>query len=304
MGPASSSAKVVNDVIFYFVGICVFLLSLITFLMVYFVTRYRKNRHPRAEQIEGNIWLELTWTVAPTLLVLAMFYYGWTGFDFLKKIPKGSMVVKVTARQWSWLFEYPNGVKDTELRVPVAKPIELQLSSVDVIHGFYVPAFRIKQDAVPGMKTHLWFEPTETGTFDILCSQYCGLQHAHMLSQVIVLSKEEFEKWYEGKQLEMASVKGPALGLQLYKEKGCIACHSLDGAIRVGPSFKGLYGKGVKVITGGKEHTLVADDAYLQRSVMDPNVDVVEGFLPNLMPKPDLAPQQMDELIAFIKSVK
>jgi cytochrome c oxidase subunit II len=304
MGPTSLSARVVNDVIFYFVLVCIFLLGLITFLMVYFVIRYRKGRSPRAEQIEGNVWLELAWTVAPTLLVLAMFYYGWTGFEFLKKVPPGSMIIKVTARQWSWLFEYPNGVKDTELRVPVSRPIELQLTSVDVLHGFYVPAFRIKQDAVPGVKTYLWFEAAETGIFDVLCSQYCGLEHAHMMSKVIALPERDFKNWYEGKQLEITSAKGPPLGPELYKEKGCIACHSLDGTIRVGPSFKGLYGKSVQVITDGKERTVVADDAYIRRSVMDPNADVAKGFLPNLMPKLDLTPQQIDALITFIQSVK
>jgi cytochrome c oxidase subunit II len=222
----------------------------------------------------------------------------------LKKVPPGSMIIKVTARQWSWLFEYPNGVKDTELRVPVSRPIELQLTSVDVLHGFYVPAFRIKQDAVPGVKTYLWFEAAETGTFDVLCSQYCGLEHAHMMSKVIALSEGDFKNWYEGKQLEITSAKGPALGPELYKEKGCIACHSLDGTIRVGPSFKGLYGKSVQVITDGRERTVVADDAYIRRSVMDPNADVAKGFLPNLMPKLDLTPQQMDALITFIQSVK
>ena len=300
---ASSSAKVVNDVIFYLVGICIFLLSLITFLMVYFVIRYRKQKNPHPSQIEGNLWLELTWTVAPTFLVLAMFYYGWTGFEFLKKTPQGAMEINVTARQWSWLFEYPNGVKDTELTVPVGNPVRLSLTSSDVIHGLYVPAFRIKQDAVPGMKTYLWFQAAETGIFDLLCSQYCGLQHAHMLSKVIVLSQKDFDQWYEKKQIEMVSLtKGPSLGLELYKEKGCIACHSLDGTIRVGPSFKDLYGNNVKVLTGDKEHTVLADDAYIRKSIVDPNADIAAGFRPNLMPKLDLTPDQISALIEFIKS--
>ena len=213
------------------------------------------------------------------------------------------MEINVTARQWSWLFEYPNGVKDTELTVPVGNPVRLSLTSSDVIHGLYVPAFRIKQDVVPGMKTYLWFQPTETGIFDLLCSQYCGLQHAHMLSKVIVLSQKDFDKWYERKQIEMVSLaKGPSLGLELYKEKGCIACHSLDGTIRVGPSFKDLYGNSVKVLTGDKEHTVLGDDAYIRRSIIDPNADVTAGFRPNLMPKLDLTPDEISALIEFIES--
>ena len=174
-GATGISGKVVDNVFLYILVICVFLLGLITFLMVYFVIRYRQEKHPHPADIEGSTWLEIIWTVIPTLLVLTMFYYGLTGFEFLKKVPPGAMMVKVIARQWSWLFEYENGIKDTELRVPVGKPVKLVLTSQDVIHGFYAPAFRIKQDAVPGMETYLWFQPTETGTFDVICSQYCGL---------------------------------------------------------------------------------------------------------------------------------
>ena len=146
-GSTGLSGRVVDNVFLYILIICVFLLGLITFLMVYFVIRYRREKHPKPADIEGSTWLEITWTVIPTLIVLTMFYYGLTGFEFLKKVPPGAMVVKVIARQWSWLFQYENGIQDTELRVPVGKPVKLLLTSQDVIHGFYAPAFRIKQDA-------------------------------------------------------------------------------------------------------------------------------------------------------------
>src|SRR4030043_130900 len=181
------SGEVVDQVFFYILAITIFLLGLITFLMVYFVIRYRKERNPQPSDIHENAWLEIIWTVVPTLLVLTMFYYGLTGFNFLKKVPVDAMKVKGIARQWSWLFEYENGIKSTELKVPVGKPVKLLLTSQDVIHGFYAPAFRIKQDAVPGMETYLWFQPTETGVFDVMCSQYCGLEHAHMFSKIIVI---------------------------------------------------------------------------------------------------------------------
>jgi cytochrome c oxidase subunit 2 len=149
--PTGLSGTIVDNVFYFILAICVFLLALITFLMVYFIFRYRKEKNPHPKNIEGNVWLEVTWTIAPTLLVLAMFYYGLTGFEFLRKVPQGAMVVNVIARQWSWLFQYENGIQETELRVPVGKPVKLLITSKDVIHSFYVPALRIKQDAVPGM---------------------------------------------------------------------------------------------------------------------------------------------------------
>jgi cytochrome c oxidase subunit 2 len=296
------SGEVVNNVFLFILVICVSLFALITFLMVYFVIRYRREKHPRPADIEGSTWLEITWTVIPTLIVLTMFYYGLTGFQFLKKVPEGAMVVKVIARQWSWLFEYENGAKDTELRVPVGKPVKLLLTSQDVIHGFYAPAFRIKQDAVPGMTTYLWFQPTQTGTYDVMCSQYCGLQHSHMLTKILVLSGEEYTKWYQEKEEEVVA-KGPTPGEQLYLTKGCAACHSIDGSPRVGPTWKGLYRKSIKVMTEGKERTVIADEAYLRRSIEDPNADISVGY-PPIMPKEKLTEEEMKGLVNYIGSLK
>jgi cytochrome c oxidase subunit 2 len=301
-GSTGLSGRVVDNVFLYILFICVFLLGLITFLMVYFVIRYRREKHPKSVDIEGSTWLEVTWTVIPTLIVLTMFYYGLTGFEFLKKVPEGAMVVKVLARQWSWLFEYENGAKDTELRVPLGKPVKLLLTSQDVIHGFYVPAFRIKQDAVPGMTNYLWFQPTEVGTFDVLCSQYCGLEHAHMLTKIAVLPQEEFKKWYQAKKQEVA-LKGPLIGSKLYQEKGCFACHSTDGTPRVGPSFKGLFGKTERVLTAGKERSVLVDEAYIRKYILEPNIDVIEGFQP-IMPKVSLTEDELNALVEFIKSLK
>ena len=302
LGSTGLSGRVVDNVFLYILFICVFLLGLITFLMVYFVIRYRREKHPKPVDIEGSTWLEVTWTVIPTLIVLTMFYYGLTGFEFLKKVPEGAMVVKVMARQWSWLFEYENGAKDTELRVPVGSPVKLILTSQDVIHGFYAPAFRIKQDAVPGMTNYLWFQPTEVGTFDVLCSQYCGLEHAHMLTKIAVLPQEEFKKWYQAKKQEVA-LKGPLVGSKLYQEKGCFACHSTDGTPRVGPSFKGLFGKTERVLTAGKERSVLVDEAYVRKYILEPNIDVIEGFQP-IMPKVSLTVDELNALVEFIKSLK
>jgi len=301
-GATGLSGKVVDNVFLYILVICVFLLGLITFLMVYFVIRYRRQKNPTPADIEGSTWLEITWTVIPTLLVLTMFYYGLTGFEFLKKVPKGAMVVKVIARQWSWLFEYENGIKDTELKVPVGKPVKLLLTSQDVIHGFYAPAFRIKQDVVPGMETYLWFQPTETGIFDVMCSQYCGLEHSHMLTKIVVLPEEEFTKWYQGKKVGMAA-KGPPPGYKLYQEKGCIACHSIDGSPRAGPTFKGLYGKTVTVLANGKERKVVADEAYLRKSILEPSADIVKGF-PPIMPPEKMTAEELREIVKYLEELK
>lgn len=301
-GSTGLSGRVVDNVFLYILAICVFLLALITFLMVYFVIRYRREKHPRPAQIEGSTWLEITWTVLPTLIVLTMFYYGLTGFQFLRNAPEGSMIVKVATRQWSWLFQYENGAKDLELRVPVGRPVKLILTSEDVIHGFYVPAFRIKQDAVPRMETYLWFQPTQTGTFDVLCSQYCGLEHSRMLTKIIVLPEEEFTKWYEGKKEEGAA-KGPPSGFQLYQVKGCSACHSMDGSPRVGPTFKGLLGKKEEVMSAGKKEMIVVDEGFIRKFILEPNVVHIEGY-PPIMPKISLSEEELTALVDYIKSLK
>jgi cytochrome c oxidase subunit 2 len=301
-GATGISGRIVDNVFLYIFLICIFLLGLITFLMVYFVVRYRKKKHPKPADIEGSTWLEITWTVIPTLIVLTMFYYGLTGFEFLKKVPPGAMTVKVIARQWSWLFQYENGIQDPELRVPVGKPVKLLLTSLDVIHGFYVPAFRIKQDVVPGMTNTLWFQATQVGTYDVMCSQYCGLEHSHMLSKVIVLPENEFEKWYESRK-ETVTAKGPPPGNKLYQEKGCVGCHSTDGSPRVGPTFKGLFGKKEEVITAGKEETVVVDEAFIRDYIKDPNVIQVKGY-PPIMPKISLTDEELTALVDYIKSLK
>lgn len=298
------SGEVVDRVFLYILVVTVFLLSLITFLMVYFVIRYQKRRNPQPVDIHENIWLEIVWTIVPTLLVLTMFFYGLTGFNFLKRAPQGAMKVKVIARQWSWLFEYENGMRSAELRVPIGKPVNLSLTSEDVIHGFYAPAFRIKQDVVPGMVNHLWFQPTQVGSFDVLCTQYCGLQHAKMATQIVVLPEEEFNQWYQ-KGKEEKEAKAPARGIQLFQEKGCQACHSVDGTPLVGPTVKGLFGKTVTVITDGKERQVVANEDYLKRSLMEPNADVVKGF-PPIMPsqKGLITDEELEGIITYIKELK
>jgi cytochrome c oxidase subunit 2 len=290
--------------VFIYVGvISVALLALITFLMIYFVIRYRRSRHPTPEDIRGSTWLEIIWTLVPTVIVLTMFYYGLTGFTTLKKTPEGAMKVKVFARMWSWTFEYENGIKAEALRAPAGKPVLLLLTSQDIIHSFYIPAFKIKQDAVPGMENHLWFKATEVGTYEALCAEYCGLRHSYMMAKVEVLSEEEYKKWYETKGEEVKATKGAPDGLQLFVERGCKACHSIDGSPLVGPTMKGLFGKNIIVIEDGKERTVVADEAYLQRSILDPNADIVKGY-PPVMPKQQYSDEEVKALTDYIRDLK
>ncbi len=299
--------QIVENVFLFIAAISVSILVLITSLMIFFTIRYRRKRNPDPEDIRGNLWLEITWTVIPTLLVLSMFYYGWTGFRSLKKIPEGAVNVKVSARTWSWLFEYENGVKAEELLIPVGKPIHLRLTSQDVIHSFYIPAFRVKQDAVPGMATSLWFIAREVGAYDVLCAEYCGQQHAYMLTKVRVLAEEAFNRWYEekGKELRMEKPRALVRGDLLIQEKGCLACHSTDGTPRVGPTLKGIFGKAVIVLTEGKERQLRVDEDYLQRSLAEPNADVVKGF-PAIMPtqKGVSTDDEIQELVRYMKELK
>jgi cytochrome c oxidase subunit 2 len=297
------SGEVVDQVFFYILAITIFLFGFITFLMIFFVIRYRKKKNPLPTDIRENIGLEIIWTVVPVLLVLTMFYYGLTGFNFLKKVPVDALKVKVIARQWSWLFEYEDGLKSMELKVPVGKPVKLSLSSQDVIHGFYAPAFRIKQDVVPGMINTLWFQATEVGTFDVFCTQYCGLQHANMTAKIVVLPEHEFSQWYQKGKEEIEAGKGKPRGAQLFQEKGCMACHSIDGTPRVGPTLRGLFGKTVTVLTDGKERTILSDESYLQKSLLEPNADVVKGY-PPIMPLQKMSRDEISGLIQYMKELK
>ncbi len=186
----------VDNVFILIVSISVFFLLLVTVFMIYFVIRYRKKRNPESSNITGNTTLEVVWTVIPTILVLIIFWYGWSGFKTMRNVPADAMVITVTGRMWMWSFEYDNKKKsDTTLYVPLGKPIKMEIKSVDVNHSFYIPAFRVKEDAIPGRTNYLWFQPTMLGTYDIMCAEYCGMNHSYMLGKLVVLTPEKFEEW-------------------------------------------------------------------------------------------------------------
>jgi len=310
---ASTAADRVDAVFLAITAVCVVFLIFITSLMVYFVIKYNKKRHPKGEDIEGNTGLEIVWTVTPTILFLVMFYFGWTNFDYERNVPRDAMVINVTARQWAYSFTYPNGKQTTQLFLALNKPARMNLHSLDVIHGFYIPAFRIKEDVVPGRENYTWFTPTRLGSFDIMCTVICGVDHANMLSKAVVVPVPEFERWYFGgedaplpgqaESAAAAPLKPESPAVAILEAKACQTCHSIDGSPMVGPTFKGLYGQRQLVKeAGGVEHEVVVDDAYLAKAIQDPMVETVKGY-PPAMPRNPLTEAELKQVIDLIKSL-
>ncbi len=203
----SEFVKSVDFTFFFIVGISVFFLVLITGLMIFFVFKYSRKKNPKAKNIHGNVPLEILWTVVPTILVLFMFYFGWRGYEEMSKIPDDSIIVDVTAQMWKWNFKYSNGKISDTLYVPINKPVKIILHSLDVNHSFYIPAFRVKKDVIPGRENTSWFKATEVGAFPIFCAEYCGLNHSYMYSEVIVLTENNFNSWLNAGQPNITSNK-------------------------------------------------------------------------------------------------
>ncbi len=198
-----TTTAAVNSAFIVIMALAVLLFALIIFFTIFFAVRYRRSRNPEPADIAGNWLMELAWVAASTVLALGIFAYGLTGFQFLRKVPTDSLQVNVTSRQWSWLFVYDNGRKSTDLVVPQGRNIALTMVTTDVIHGFFAPAYRIKQDIVPGMKNHVWFKAANLGSADILCSQYCGGEHSKMLATIYVVPPGDFQKWLKGEEVEI-----------------------------------------------------------------------------------------------------
>ena len=314
MKQASTSAQKSDAVFFFVFGLSLLFLIFITALMIFFVIRYSKKRHPKAEQIEGHVGLEILWTTIPLVLFLAIFYYGWTNYEYMRLAPRDSMVVKVTARQWSWSFEYPNGKQSKVLYAPLARPMKLEVRSADVVHGFFVPSFRLKIDAVPSRANTTWFEATKPGAYDIECTVICGVDHSLMLSKVVVVSEEEFKAWYFGGEnapepgkdlptVPKVDVSKDPPGLAIMRAKGCLECHSIDGKPMVGPTLKGLFGLREEVLVGEQVHMVTVDETYLRASIQDPMREVVKGY-PPVMPVDPLTDAELAEVVAYLKTLK
>jgi cytochrome c oxidase subunit 2 len=290
------------------VGLAALFLAGITVVMIAFVLRYDRKRHPRAAQIEGHTVLEILWTVIPLILFLVIFYFGWTSFETTRHPPRDAMVVQVTARQWKWGFTYPNGVRTAVLYVPVNRPVKLDVVSLDVIHGFYIPAFRLKVDAVPTLTNTTWFQATRPGTYDIQCTVICGVGHSAMLSQVLVVPEADFKRWFFGPEgtpppvpQGVPAATGPP-GLAVLQAKGCLECHSVDGSPRVGPTLKGVFGRREKVVEAGRTRVRTLDDPGLRRAIQEPGTAVVEGY-PAVMPPGGLEPAELAQVLDYLKTL-
>lgn len=203
----SEFVKSVDFAFFFIITIAVFFLVLITGLMIFFVFKYNRKKHPKAENIHGNITLEILWTAIPTILVLFMFYFGWKGYKEMSSIPEDSMIVNVSAQMWKWNFKYPNGKISDTLFVPVNKPVKVILNSIDVNHSFYIPAFRVKKDVIPGRENTSWFTATEVGSYPIFCAEYCGLNHSYMYTEVVALPLDNFLAWLETGSSQFTNAK-------------------------------------------------------------------------------------------------
>jgi cytochrome c oxidase subunit 2 len=297
--PLISTSEAIDPVFIFIFGACLVLLLGITVAMVIFVVRYHRSRAPQpTSQADGNLLLEIVWIVLPTVLVLAMFWYGWKGYLVLRTVPKGALPVTATARMWTWNFSYANGKTSPKLYVPVGKPVRVELVSRDVIHGFFLPAFRVKRDVVPGMSNHAWFVATKPGSYDLFCSQYCGTGHSAMITTVEALPEAEFAVWMkQGKGGEEQR------GHELLEKYGCLGCHTEDGTPKIGPSFKGIWGRVETVVSNGVERTITVDEAYLRRHILEPKADVVKGF-PAIMPSFSLKEEELSALLEYLKGLK
>jgi cytochrome c oxidase subunit 2 len=307
---ASNYVAGVDRAFMLILGVAVLFLVGLTVLMIVFILKYQKDRHPKAIQNEGSIRLEILWTVIPLILVMIMFYFGWMGWRPMKNPPDDAMHVKAVARMWKFSFEYENGKTTDSLYVPINEPVILDLVALDVLHALYIPAFRVKEDMVPGQEKVMWFIPGTEGDFDLFCAEYCGLEHSYMFTGVKVMPKEEFESWLE----DTTAAAGPVAtaeasaadrGWEILRKNGCNACHSSDGSRLVGPSYLGAWGKTETVVTGREERDILVDADYVKRSIYDPNADVVKGFGKGLMLSYEgmVSEEEVELIIEYLKSL-
>ena len=302
--PQASTMAPSVDYLFWFLVIISAIASVLVIGgMLWFMYKYRrKSDSDKTAYITHNHLAEFLWSFIPLVLFMVCFVWGWIVFKDLRTPPKDAYDIYVKAKKWGWDFEYTNGfVSPGELVVPKGKPIKLLMTSEDVLHSFYVPSFRIKQDVVPGRYTATWFEATKTGIFQIFCTEYCGLNHSGMLASVKVVEPDVFDAFLEGKVIE--ELTPVQLGEKVYKNRNCNGCHSIDGKVVVGPSFKGLYGKTREFSNAA---SVVADEEYIRESVMNPNAKIVQGFAANQMPsyQGQLSDEELRGIIEFIKSLK
>jgi cytochrome c oxidase subunit 2 len=303
--PRASSAAAGVDFVFALIfWISAFFLILVVGLTIAFVVKYRARRWSAVQESPGHSTaLELAWTIIPTILILVIFGSSTSAYLKLTEPPEGADLqeIRVTARKWSWVFDYPDGTNLNDLHVIVDQPVVLTMGSEDVLHSFYVPAFRLKQDVVPGRYVKTWFTATEPGTYPLYCAEYCGENHSMMVTNVVV--HKDHASYEKGRDLDAQFQGMPLLevGEHVHLKRGCVACHSLDGTRGVGPSFTGLWGRTESLSAGGT--SVIVDENYIRESIIDPHEKIVAGFQP-VMPPTVMSEREVLGAIELIKSLK
>jgi cytochrome c oxidase subunit II len=296
---ASTMAPRVDAIFYFLVAVTIFFVALIFLTIVFFAVKYRRRTEDeRPTPIEGNFWLEVVWSVIPLGLTMIMFVWGAIIYFDIYSPPNDALEISIVGRQWMWKAQHPEGQSEiNELHVPLGQPVKLTMTSEDVIHDFFLPAFRVKQDVLPGRYTKLWFEPTKAGEYPLYCAEYCGTQHSGMIGRVVVLEPAEFQRWLSGGATGMSLAD---LGASLFQRLGCQTCHRAGGTTQ-GPSLRDLFGKTVKLESGA---TVIVDEDYIRESIIDPRAKIVAGYQP-IMPtfKGLISEEGLLQLIAYIKSL-
>jgi len=267
-------------------------------MIVVFALRYHRRHGVEAEQIEGSTALEITWSVIPLGIFMVIFAWGAVIYFKERTPPRGATEVYVVAKQWMWKLEHEEGQREiNQLHIPVGRDVKLIMTSQDVIHSFYIPAFRIKQDVLPGRYTTLWFRATKPGVYHLFCAEYCGTQHSGMIGQIVVMEPAQYEAWLGG---GAASGSLASNGQSIFQQLGCPTCHRSDVQGR-GPNLVGVFGKPVLLEDG---RTVIADENYVRESILSPSAKVVNGFKP-IMPvfQGLVSEEQLNALVAYIKSL-
>ena len=297
---ASTYSGDVDALYFYISGVTVFFTLLISFVIIFFVIKYRRrNPFEIPRPIEGSMKLETLWSVIPLLIAMSIFFWGAKIYFNQYRPPKNAIEVYVVGKQWMWKFQHATGQREiNELHVPVGRKIKLIMATEDVIHDVFVPAFRIKADVVPGRYTTEWFEATKPGRYHFFCAEYCGMNHSGMGGWVVVMEPTEYENWLSGNANQMSPA---AAGQQMFESLGCASCHGANAEGGRGPALLGVSGGKVALNNG---QTITADEGYIRESILNPQAKIVTGFGP-IMPsfQGQLSEEQLLQLVAYVKSL-